>query len=458
MRSSSSVSRHALRSLIQHASKQALAAQQDAGRSYVPRGAMADIWTSDATEFVLSGPAGTGKSRGALEYMHACALMYPRSRQLIVRKTRVSLTESGLVTFERYVLGEDNPICAGVQRANRSLYTYPNGSEIVVGGIDRPARIMSTEFDQIYTQEAVELSMTDYESLLTRLRNGVMPFQRLIGDCNPDRPDHWLKQRADAGRCVMRATRHEDNPVLFDEAGNITERGAAYLAKLDSLTGVRYLRLRLGLWVQAEGAVYEEWDEAIHLLDHFEPPASWRRIRAIDFGYTNPFVCLWIAIDPDGRMYVYRELYMTGRIVADHAGVIRQMSEGERFEATVADHDAEDRATLAAGGIPTVAAYKPIRVGIEAVQARLRAAGDGKPRLFVMRDALIQRDQELAEAGKPTDLVGEFGGYVWADGQDGKKRKEEPVDLDNHALDALRYAVMYVDRAQVRTRKNTIYE
>lgn len=436
------------------------AAQRNAARTYTPRGAMAELWQTTADEFILSGPAGTGKSRGCLEFVHYCALTYPRLRVLIVRKTRVSLTESGLVTFERFVLGEDHPICSSVQRANRSLYTYPNGSEIVVGGIDRPARIMSTEFDLIYVQEAVELSVEDYESLLTRLdRSGVsvLPRSLLIGDCNPDRPDHWLKQRADAGKCVMRATRHEDNPVLFDDTGKITERGARYIARLDSLTGVRYLRLRLGQWVQAEGAVYEAWNDALHVVEHFDVPAEWRRIRAIDFGYTNPFVCQWWAIDPDGRMYLYRELYMSKRIVAEHARQIVALSEGERIEATVADHDAEDRATLAAAGIHTIPAKKSIRQGIDAVQQRLAAGYDGRARLMILRDTLIERDEELAEAGKPLMTMQEVGGYVWAKGVDGKPLKETPVDVDNHGLDALRYAVMYVDYGRARATRPSLY-
>jgi hypothetical protein len=79
---------------------------------------------------------------------------------------------------------------------------------------------------------------------------------------------------------------------------------------------------------------------------------QWRKIRAIDFGYVNPFVCQWWAIDNDGRMFRYRELYMTGRTVKDHADKINLLSSGESYEATICDHDAEDRATLAASWHP----------------------------------------------------------------------------------------------------------
>src|SRR5262245_39435455 len=69
---------------------------------YQPRGNAARLPGIDRTEILLSGPAGTGKSRAALEYFHESAEKYPRSRYLIVRKTRESLTQSGLVTFEEY--------------------------------------------------------------------------------------------------------------------------------------------------------------------------------------------------------------------------------------------------------------------------------------------------------------------------------------------------------------------
>lgn len=415
-------------------------------RPYEPFGAARQLWNDRRPEVVLSGPAGTGKSRACLEKLHAACTRWPGTRGLIVRKTRESLTESGLVTFEEKVLPAGSPIARGASRRMRQAYHYPNGSEIVVGGLDKPSKVMSTEYDIVYVQEAIELFENDWESLTTRLRNGVMPFQQLIADTNPDGPLHWLNQRCARGQAAMLESRHEDNPTLWDRAsGAWTEAGRSYIARLDGLTGVRKPRLRFGKWVQAEGAVYDDWDRQKHLVDRREIPADWRRIRAIDFGYSNPFVCLWIAIDDDGRMYVYREIYRTRRTVKVHAAEIRRLSGDERYEFTVADHDAEDRATLLENGIATIAADKAIRPGIEAVQERLKVAGDGRPRLFVLRDAPVERDETLDEAKKPCSIVEEFDGYCWTKGGDGKPVKEEPVKLNDHALDALRYATMAVD-------------
>lgn len=412
------------------------------------------------TEIVLCGPAGTGKSLANLVKLHRMMSQYPGARALIVRKVRADLPQSTLVTYERDVLGQDNPICAGVTREGRDSYKYPNGSEVVVGGMDRPGRILSADYDLILAAETVQFTEADWETCIMRLRTGVLPYQQVLGDTNPDRPDHWLKQRADSGLLKLLNTTYRDNPRYWDsESNDWTARGRDYVVgKLGKLTGVRRLRYLDGKWIVAEGAVYDTWDENVHVVDAFDIPKSWTRIRAIDFGFVNPFVCLWIALDEDKRAYVYRQWYKTGMTVAKHAAVIRKYSEGETYEATVADHDAEDRATLRENGIRTIAAKKDISPGIQAVQERLQPAGDGRPRLYVLRGSLIEPDEALAESKAPVDIVGEFGGYIWTKTADGKPNKELPVDLNNHALDAVRYGVMYVDKqVKGRIRENPFY-
>ena len=416
-------------------------------RPYEPFGGARLLWSDRRDELLLSGPAGTGKSRAILEKLHAICLRWPHARSLIVRKTRESLTESALVTFEEKVLPAGSPVAEGPKRKMRQAYHYPNGSEIVVGGLDKPSKVMSTEYDIVYVQEAIELFENDWESLTTRLRNGIVPFQQIVGDTNPDGPQHWLYLRCNRGQTALLPCHHEDNPTLWDRTkGEWTPRGRVYIGKLDNLTGVRKPRLRFGQWVQADGTVYDfDRRQEGHLVDRFEVPREWTRIRVIDFGYTNPFVCQWWAIDGDGRMFLYREIYFTQRTVKVHAALINQLSEGEDYEATIADHDAEDRATLLENGIITIAAHKEIPPGIQAVQERLKRAGDGRPRLFLMRDCLVERDERLEEAKKPCCTLEEFDGYVWPKGTDGKAVKEVPVKLNDHGMDAMRYAVAYVD-------------
>jgi phage terminase large subunit len=450
---------------------------------YEPRGAALKLFRTRTSEVVIAGPAGTGKSLAALYRLHLAALANPGIRCLIVRKTAVSLASTTLVTFEQKVAGD--AIESGIVRwfggspREAAAYRYSNGSTIVVGGMDKPEKVMSSEYDLIFADEATELTITDWESLGTRLRNGRLSWQQQIAACNPGPPTHWLKTRSDAGPAVMLHSRHRDNPAYVNADGTLTPRGADYLAKLDALTGVRRLRLRDGKWAAAEGVIYEDYDPAVHLVDQFPIPDTWARYWSVDFGYTNPFVLQCWAEDPDGRLWLYREIYMTRRLVEDHArdilrvvtepvpgvepvegdeqDVQRAVKEGRRRwteprpAAVICDHDAEDRATLERHlGMSTVAAKKTVSDGIQAFQARLRTAGDGKPRLIFLRDAVVERDPGLEAAKKPCSTVEEIVGYVWDTGA-GKAPKEQPLKQDDHGMDGGRYLVAHRDLA-ARTR------
>jgi len=408
---------------------------------YRPKGAARELFFRTDPQILLDGPAGTGKSLAAMKKLDRNAIKYPGSRQLIVRKTRTSLTQTAIVTFDNQVL-----VPGGLVRfhTTQQAYLYPNGSKIVVGGLDKSSKVMSAEYDTIYVQEATELSEDDLESITTRLRNGVIPHQQLIADCNPDAEAHWLNQRCNQGKMVRLLSRHEDNPSLWDEErGDWTERGREYIAILDALSGVRYQRLRLGKWVAAEGQIYDGWDPYTHLVDHYEIPWQWPRIWTVDFGYVHPFVWQCWAVKPDGELVLYREIYMTRRLVSDHARQILQITAGEpRPDAIITDHDAEDRATFEAEvGMATVPAKKNVTAGIQKGADRLRPVA-GRPRLTIMRDALVERDPLLEQAKQPASTAEEFSSYVW----DLKtNRRDTPIKKYDHGMDALRYTVAHFD-------------
>lgn len=410
---------------------------------YRPRGACLAIGNgalSRAGEILVSGPAGTGKSRAALEKLNLAALGYPGMRGLIVRKTMASLGSSALVTWKRDVIPEvltsHDVEFYGGSAEEPPQYRYSNGSKIMLGGMDKPSKIMSTEFDMVYVQEATELTVEDWEALTTRLRNGVMPYQQMLADTNPSYPTHWLKMRCDSGLTVLLESRHEDNPRLFDDDGAITPGGATYIARLDGLTGVRYQRLRRGLWVAAEGQIYEDFDPAVHVVDPFDVPDSWTRWWGVDFGFTNPFVLQAWAEDPDGRLFLTGEVYRTRRTVDQHAAQVLELN-WPRPRATICDHDAEGRAQLEKHlGISTVPAHKAVTEGIQAVQVRLR-----EKRLFIFRGACVERDQDLVDNHYPTCTEEELPGYVWLD----SKTKEAPVKEHDHGCDTLRYVVAQRD-------------
>ena len=415
-----------------------------------------EAWWAQEKEVLLTGPAGTGKSFAWLAKYHSLCLVKPNTRVLFVRKKREDMNESVLFTYEEQVL-KALPVGApqnigDIQRKNRDKYVYPNGSEIIVRGMlhngaNSKAAVMSNEYDCIYIQEAIEFAEKDWQDLTTRLRNYNTPYQQIGGDTNPGPPTHWLYRRGQSGRIRWIETDHKDNPKYYDnEKKEWTAQGKDYvLGTLANLTGLERERLYLGKWVQAEGVVYPGWDNRIHCMEKFVIPKSWRRVGAVDFGFQNPFVYLWGAIDHDNELYIYRQLYRTNQTVRVHSKRINEYNKEEHMAYTVADWDSEDRATMAENGIGTVPARKMIRKGIDHVTERLKLRGNGRPGLHVLRGSLIEPDPYLIEKGLPVCLEDEMGAYIWPPTRDTRNPNEVPLDKDNHAQDALRYLVMSID-------------
>lgn len=439
--------------------------------TYTPRGAARQLLACRDDEVVLDGPAGTGKSRACLEKLNLAAIKYPGMVGLIVRQVRDTLSSTTLRTYEKFVAPEllesGAVVYHGPTQREPARYRYWNGSEIWVAGMDRPSKIMSTEFDLVFVSEATELKVDGWEALTTRLGRGVaMPYQQLIADCNPSAPTHWLKLRADSGATTMLHSRHQDNPRWYTDAGTLTAAGVAYMAKLDRLTGVRRLRLRDGLWAAAEGVIWESFDPAVHVIPRFDIPPDWPRIWVVDFGLVHPFVWQAWARDGDGRLFRYREIYMSGRLVEDHAKTIMglvcpgaEWNDGQRRwvggrwiepkpTKILCDHDAEDRATLrrylAASNHP---ADKRVKMGLEAVEKRFRDR-----RIFFLEDSLVERDQALVDARRPWRTEDEIGGYVW------DESKEAPVKENDDGSDCVRYCVSHYDlKARVTSSDRSVW-
>jgi phage terminase large subunit len=408
---------------------------------YKPYDACRAVFHDRSAEILIEGPAGTGKSRAVLEKIHLAGLKYPGARFLMVRKTRISLNTSGRVTFEDKV-----KIPAVVWEPSKSQYMFPTGAILAIGGMDKTSRILSTEYDIIYVQEATELDQTDWETLLTRLRNYVLPYQQIIGDCNPSAETHWLLKRHNMGYLERLYSKHTDNPLLYNHAAKMwTQEGLDYISKLSKLTGHTKARLLEGKWASATGVVYPEYMPADHLIDPIEIPPGWQRYMAIDFGFVHPFICQWWAISPDDTMYRYKEIYFTERTVREHSKkiieVCQEIEPAEVIPLAICDHDAEDRATLRENHIRTKPANKSVMLGIENTKFRL---AENKVKFF--RGALVETDPRLEDAGLPTCTEEEFGGYIW------DTRLERPVKLKDHGMDATRYMVQQLDGHSARRK------
>jgi len=118
------------------------------------------------------------------------------------------------------------------------------------------------------------------------------------GPNHPIHPDEPLYQR----RFIP--ARLTDNPFLM-ESGE-------YEAMLLSLPEVERRRLLEGDWDVADGAAFSEFERRVHVVEPFEVPYNWPRLRAADYGYSSPSCVLWGAVDWDGTIWIYRELYDKG--------------------------------------------------------------------------------------------------------------------------------------------------
>jgi len=414
---------------------------------YWPRGGAAQMWRCRDGEVLLDGPAGTGKTRANLQKIHQAAINYPGMRGLMLRKTFESLKGSAMVTFSERIQPErDGAQFFGGSKEKDAGYYYPGGSFIGVGGMDKAQKVMSKEFDMIYVCEATELTEHEWESATARLRYGVMPYQQMIADCNPDVQTHWLNQRCNAGRTTRILSRHIDNPMLWDpKTGDWTPFGRTYIARLDALTGVRKRRLRYGEWCAAEGQVFEGFDSAVHIIERDHLPIFRWYVAGVDWGFTKPgTISVW-GVQGDGEMTQVHEIYMTRRTIDWWIDKGKQLKSQygdlpficdpsepayiEQFRQAELDAQPGDNAILA---------------GINAVNERLASKDGRAPRIHFLRDALEQRDEALDEDKQSLRLTDEIGSYVWAKSAVGAK-KERPIDEFNHACDAMRYAVRYVD-------------
>lgn len=166
-------------------------------------------------QILLEGPAGTGKTRGLLEWVHYMCGKYPGIRVLFLRRTKESLAESVLDTWENHVLWPDHPCITGSAGAhNRQTYTFPNGSHIVLGGLkDRrqTEKTFSTQYDIIIFFEAREIDdMNTWQWMARANRNWKIPWQIRIADTNPGPEFHWLNlyfAKPEVGGCYHRLPR-----------------------------------------------------------------------------------------------------------------------------------------------------------------------------------------------------------------------------------------------------------
>ena len=397
-------------------------------RPFRPLGAAEKLLYSHHREVLLAGPAGTGKTRAALEKLFICMCNYPGMRALLVRKTRLSLTQSALVTWETKVVPAGHSMLRGPGRGHRTHYTLSNGSQLVLGSMDNPDRMMSTEYDMVLACEATELELDDWEKLITRLRNGMMPFHQAIAECNPSFPAHWLNVRANAGLMQRLISRHQDNPLLFDpRAGQWKPAGVEYLKTLERLSGSRRDQLLHGIWAEPEGIVYPELAAAVREFNSRSLTAGRRVYMGIDWGWTDPLAVVVGVLDAQNVLHIVEEIYAQ-KLPLD-ALLLRLTSLSDRWNVEAAFADPARPELIHALNRADILCRPPPGRGIEAGIALVES------RLIIGR---LKVDPQCV------NLLSEATEYRYAIRSGGNPGPRTFLGRD-HALDALRYLVCGLD-------------
>jgi hypothetical protein len=184
-----------------------------------------------------------------------------------------------------------------------------------------------------------------------------------------------------------------------------------------------------GAFTTPAGAVYREFQPAMHVLENLQPPPAAIIYKAIDFGFTNPLCCLWAAMDRDSRLLILREHYEREQNIDAHAETIRAIDDEFRNKGCAigpawADPSGPLEASmLQRAGLVCQRADNHVLGGIAAVRRMLAVRKDGKPGLYVNASC--------------RNLVREFEHYRWEESSQPGERV--PRKAQDHALDALRY-------------------
>lgn len=391
---------------------------------YAPHAGQLRFHASDARFKVLIAGARFGKSLAASRDV---------LRDMLKRETRgwfVGPTLALAMPEYDYFLNDARKrLSLGIalefpaRQGHRGL-TFVNGSEVHCLSALQPQNLLGREIDWLVLCEAAHLSRESFERFLRgRLttRKG-----RLVVATTP-RGHNWIEelyQRGLSGRPGWQSFRYAswDNPRL--SPAEIEEaRRTLSAAVFDEQFG--------GAFTGASGRVYAEFEPARHVLE-CEPPAGSVSHRGIDFGFSNPFACLWVYLDHDGRLCVFDEHYRAGATVLEHAREILRRDEalaarGILRGASFADPAARaEREALAQCGIPNQPAENALLPGISRVRQALLPRADGRPGLVIHPRCV--------------NLIREFEGYVYEEGAGAGEPL--PVKGQDHALDALRYVVM----------------
>ncbi|MBU8911313.1 MAG: phage terminase large subunit [Desulfobacterales bacterium] len=409
---------------------------------------------SKAFELLVEGPTRSSKTFTILSKLHVLMSLYPNARGLILRKTKTSMSQSVLQTFEDEILGQSHYLVAGgPRRANRQSYMYKNGSELVCQGMDNKDSIMSAEFDIVYINEGHELTEEDFGAITTRMSctHLIDPetgksWRQVLVCTNPQWPQHWLNQRflKPSPKRERIFVGHKCNPKHFHHVeGNEklchwTNAGKDYMENLtESLSGVQKKRLLDGLWAMGDNLVFDEFSQEEHCRDRKDFPDEFDFVYVgVDFGWTAGAAVVIgfrkeIAYVLETHIYSEKQISEWIDILKD----IRKRYENIRIVADSAEPRSIEQIRNAGLSINPVKKCKDgIKIGIDLIKTRLNHEG-----IFFDKNCQKSNCELLKEKRIPAGIFDEFSCYQ------NDLNTDKPISKYNHAIDSTRYVFLTVD-------------
>lgn len=300
------------------------------------------------------GARGPGKSHAVLSQaaLDDCQRV-AGLKVLFLRQTGTSARES----FDDLV----NKVVRGHVKMERTMNVlkFPNGSYILMGGFRTESDIdkyVGIEYDLIIVEELNQLTEEKYTKLRGSLRTSKPDWRpRMYTSYNPGGIGHaFVKDRyvipwreGKQKETLFVGGTYKMNPYLNPE----------YTEYLEGLQGDLGKAWREGDWDLFEGMYFLEWRHERHVVEPFAIPNIWMKYRSIDpSGREGVTSCHWYAIDNNGRVFVYREYFMTGRDLDEHAKAIQRLSCDEDGVAEDYRYTIIDAAAFAKAGYSETAA------------------------------------------------------------------------------------------------------
>lgn len=289
---------------------------------------------SEAFETLFGGAAGGGKSYGQLVDALLYALQYPKSKQLILRKTFPELEKSLIrVSLEFY------PREVATYNTSKHIWNFKNGSIIEFAYCESENDVykyQSAEYDVIRFDELTHFTETMYTYLISRCRGTNNYPKRIKSSTNPGGVGHsWVKERfIDLGEPNKvhevklengKTTTRIFIPSLVQDNLFMMEADPEYVDRLELLPEKEKQALLYGDWDIFDGQFFSEFNRNIHVCTPFEIPKDWRIYRTRDYGL-DMLACYWIAMDYKMNIYIYKELYESNLIVSEAARRINEMT------------------------------------------------------------------------------------------------------------------------------------